>query len=104
MAQLATKKSLVTGKESSIFLAMEIAKDFFKVLPFRAAYFAAYLLRSESCQAQALDLMLRNVVIKDNHAAVFVFGRTSRAIPCWLKLSASRTASTETSPRYSWAM
>ena len=80
---------------------MKIAKNFFEVLPFWTAYVAAYLLRSEPRQTQALDLMLRNVVIEDNHAAVFAFGRTSRATPCWLKLSASRTASAETRLLYS---
>ena len=80
---------------------MEIAKNFFEVLPLWTAYVAAYLLRSEPRQAQALDLVLRNIVIEDNHAAVFVFGKTSRAIPCWLKLRASRTALAETTLLYS---
>ena len=104
VAQLAAEKALITSKESFKLSTMKVAKDFFEVLPFRASDVTAYLLWSEPCQAQALDLMLRNVVIKDNHAAVFVFGRTSRAIPCWLKVSASCTASAETKPRYSWAM
>ena len=47
---------------------MEIAKNFFEVLPLWTAYVAAYLLRSEPRQAQALDLVLRNIVIEDNHA------------------------------------
>ena len=68
---------------------MEIAKNLFEILPFGTAYLPAYLLWPKPCRSQDFSLMLGNVVIEDNHAALFVFGSTSRAIPRSLKARAS---------------
>ena len=68
---------------------MEITKNLFEVLPFWTTYIPAYLLRPEPRRSQDFSLMLGNVVIEDNHAALFVFGSTSRAIPRSLKVRAS---------------
>ena len=98
MTQVTTKKAFVSGEEGFGFRAMEIAENLFEVLPFGTAYIPAYLLRPEPRRPQDFGLMLGNVVIEENHAAVFVFGRTSRAMPRSLKAIASRIASTETKP------
>lgn len=68
---------------------MEITKNLFEVLPFWTTYIPAYLLWPEPRRSQDFSLMLGNVVIEDNHAALFVFGSTSRAIPRSLKVRAS---------------
>jgi hypothetical protein len=41
----ATKKSFVTGDENREFQTMEVAEDFFQILPLGSAYLVADLLR-----------------------------------------------------------
>jgi hypothetical protein len=47
---------------------------------------------SQPRASQYLDLMFRDVVVEQDHAAVFAFGDTSRTIPLLLRATASQTA------------
>lgn len=68
---------------------MKVAKNLIKILPLRTTYIATNLLCPEPFLAQDLDLVLRDIVVKEDHAAVFAFGNTSRTMPLELKVTAS---------------
>jgi hypothetical protein len=60
----ATKESFVTSNKSRKLLAMQIAKDFFQILPLGPAYLTANLLRSQPRASQSFDLMTWDVVVE----------------------------------------
>ncbi len=96
-----TKESLVTGEESEQFPLVQISQYLVKVLPLRTPNFISDLLWSQPRTSQEFYLMFRNIVIEEDHAAVFVRGRTSRTSPFCMKERASRIASGTINPLYS---
>ena len=78
---------------------MEVAQNFLLVVPFRASHFKPNLLEMNFPTTQLLDLILRNVVIENDHAADF-FRLTSVTMPRLVSEMASRTASALIMPRY----
>ena len=64
---------------------MQIAEDLVEVLPFWTPDVTANLLWSQPCPLEERHLLGGNIVIEQDHAAVFVLGSTSRTIPFLLR-------------------
>jgi hypothetical protein len=100
MAETSTKEAEVTREERGLFRRMQVTQDFLLVVPFRASDFKPDLFEVNLPATKLLDLVLRDIVIENDHAAVF-FRPTSVTMPRLVSETASRTASALMRPRYS---
>ncbi len=101
MAPPPTKEVIITGQKRHELALVKITQDFPKIQPFWPSHLSPDLLGTKAGLPENLHLLLWNIMIEQNHAAVFVVERTSRTIPLRLKATASRTASAEITSRYS---
>jgi hypothetical protein len=91
VAEATTKETEITRKERNSLERVQMSQDFLLIQPFRSADFEPDLRDANARFAQQADLILRNVVIEQDHAAVLA--ETSLTTPRRIKDSASRTAS-----------
>ena len=89
VAQPPSKKVSIASNERCGFLLMEISEDFVEILPLGTTYVTTNLLWPEPFPAQDFDFVLRDIMVKEDHAAVFVFGSISRTMPLELRVAAS---------------
>ncbi len=98
MAAALVKETQVAGEEGGTFVAMQVADDLILVEPLRALDLKADVDTADVPAMQLLNLISREVVIKDNHAAERT--ETSRTTPRRTRDAASRTAAALRMPRY----
>jgi hypothetical protein len=99
VAKPAAKEAEITRKERRLFRCVQVAKYFLLVIPFGTPDLKADLPEVNVPEAKLMDLILWNVVIEDDHAAVF-FRPISVTMPRLVSETASRTASGLMMPRY----
>ena len=99
MAEPAAKEAEITRKESDFPRGVQVAEYFLLIIPFGTTDLKPDLLEMNFPETKLLDLILRNVVIEDDHAAVFL-RPISVTMPRLVSETASRTASGLMMPRY----
>lgn len=99
MTEPATAEPVIASKEGRLPCCMQVAKDLLLVIPLRAPDVKADLVEVNPPAAKLLGLVFWDIVIKDDHAAVF-FPTTSLTTPRRVSDTASRTASGLMMPRY----
>ena len=99
MAKPAAKEAEVARKERRVFRFVQVAQEFLLVIPFGTTYLKPNLPKVNLPFAELLGLVLGDVVIEDDHAAVF-FRPISVTMPRLVSDTASRTASALMMPRY----
>lgn len=71
MAEASTKEAEVAREERRVFRRVQIAQDFLLVVPFRPSNFKTNLFEMNLPDTKLFDLVLRDIVIENDHAAVF---------------------------------
>lgn len=99
MAKPASKEAEVTRKERRLFRCVQVAEYFLLVIPFGTSDLKSDLPEVNLPEAKLLYLILGDVVIEDDHAAVFL-RPISVTMPRLVSETASRTASALIMPRY----
>lgn len=100
MAQSGTKETEIASEKRYLSYPVQVTQDLLLVIPFWPAHLKADLLKVNAPAAQSFRFVLRNIVVENDHAAVFVFGTTSLTTPRWVSDKASWTASGVMMPRY----
>jgi hypothetical protein len=99
MAKPPSKESEIARKERRLFRNLQVAEYFLLVIPFGTAHLKPDLPKVNLPEAELLDLILGNIVIEDDHAAVLL-RPISVTMPRLVSEMASRTASGLMMPRY----
>jgi hypothetical protein len=99
VAKTAAKEAEITCKERRLFRCVQVAKYFLLVIPFGTSDLKPDLPEVNLPKAELLGLILGDVVIEDDHAAVFL-RPISVTMPRLVSDTASRTASGLMMPRY----
>jgi hypothetical protein len=99
MAEPTAKETEVTCEERRLFSCVQVPQEFLLVIPFGTSYFKTDLPEVNLPEAELLGLILWDVVIEDDHAAVFL-RPISVTMPRLVRDTASRTASELMIPRY----
>jgi hypothetical protein len=92
MAKTPPKEAEVTRKERCLFRCVQVAEYFLLVIPFGTPYLKSDLPEVNLREPKLLDLIIGDVVIEDDHAAVFL-RPISVTMPRLVSETASRTAS-----------
>lgn len=99
MPKPTSKEAEITCKERRLFRGVQVAKYFLLIIPFGTADLKPDLPEVNFPEAKLLGLVLWDVVIEDDHAAVFL-RLISVTMPRLVSEMASRTASALMIPRY----
>ena len=99
MAEPTAKEAAITRKESDFSRGVQVADYFLLIIPFGTSDLKPDLLEMNFPETKLLDLILGNVVIEDDHAAVLL-RPISVTMPRLVSETASRTASGLMMPRY----
>jgi hypothetical protein len=99
VAKAAAKEAEVTRKERRLFGCVQVAEYFLLVIPFGTSDLKSDLPEVNLRETKLLDLILGDVVIDDDHAAVFL-RPISVTMPRLVSETASRTASGLMMPWY----
>jgi hypothetical protein len=99
VAEPAAKEAEITCKERPLFRCVQVAEYLLLVIPFGTSDLKPNLPEVNLPEAELLDLILGNIVIEDDHAAVLL-REISVTMPRLVSETASRTASGLMMPRY----
>ena len=83
---------------------MQIPENFLLIVPLGSPYFETDLAKVNTAAAQPLRLVVSNIVIQNDHAAVLRRAGISLTMPRRVNASASRTPCAVIRPRYCRAM
>jgi hypothetical protein len=92
VAKPRSKEAKIPRYERGLFLTMKIAEDFLLILPFRPTNFESDLSAANLPAAQQLNLILRDVMIKNDQATALRLGVISFTIPRRIRERASLIA------------
>lgn len=99
MAKPTSKEAEIACKERRLFRSVQVAEYLLLIIPFGTSELKPDLPKVNFPEAKLPDLILGNIVIEDDHAAVLL-RPTSVTIPRLVSEMASRTASSLMTPRY----